>query len=90
MKTLEERSTRELKIVAAMCYGTAAVIVSGVILLLVTWHLTWPTFRNCAGITVIAGAFIFAGMRNQRMAHKRQAEAVQPSSPPTDTPVGSN
>jgi hypothetical protein len=81
MKTLEERSTRELKVVAAMCYVAAAVILSGAVLVLATWQLTWPTIRNCAGMTVIAGAFAFAAIRNQRMARKREA-APPPDAPP--------
>jgi hypothetical protein len=78
MKPLGDRTTRELRIVAVLCYGAAAVILAGAAFVLATWHLRWPVVRNCAGVVVIAAAFIFAAVRNHRMARKRDAESAKP------------
>jgi hypothetical protein len=65
-----------LKFVAAMSYGAAAILMLGATLIFAHWQLTWPVVRNCAGAVVIAAAFVFAGVRNQREARKREEETV--------------
>jgi hypothetical protein len=84
MKTLEERSTQELKIVAIFSYVTAAVFLSAATLVLATWNLRWPVVRNCIAMIVIAAAFVFAGVRNQHMARKRESDGVKPPAPSPD------
>ena len=78
MVPLESRPTWVLKATAVLCYGASAIMFSGAVLVLASWHLTWPIARYCVGMIAIAAGFVFAGMRNQRMVRKHEAEAVQP------------
>jgi hypothetical protein len=90
MINLADRPVWMLKSATVMCYGAAVIIMSGAALVLVYWHLTWLVVRNCSGMAVISAGFIYAAMRNQRMARKRAAEAVNPPGPSSDAASESN
>jgi hypothetical protein len=90
MINLAGRPVWMLKATAAMCYGTAVIFLSGAALVLVYWHLTWVVVRDCSGMAVISAGFIYAAIRNQRMASKRAAEALHPPASNPESPSESN